>query len=196
MSFILQNYSRTSVSYNKDSFAEYNYVHPTDTIAEISADDYFIRQQSSLSVNDIITAKAVDGLVSLQVITVSPGVTTVVVIQSMDENGNVVFNTLQLKNLNGGDHLVSSITSIGQEPLLKDTPDLIVVNGGIASGPSPEPTAVMQSNTTLFGWLPPRMTEAQRDAIAAPAEGLIIFNVTTDTLNVRAGGVWKTIQAV
>ncbi|MBK6784142.1 MAG: hypothetical protein IPG79_10535 [Saprospiraceae bacterium] len=33
--------------------------------------------------------------------------------------------------------------------------------------------------------LPPRMTTGQRDAIASPASGLIIYNTTTNSLEIR-----------
>lgn len=32
------------------------------------------------------------------------------------------------------------------------------------------------------GFLPPRMTDAERDAITSPADGLIIFNTTENCL--------------
>ncbi len=196
MSFILQNYSRASVSYNKDSFVGYHFKQLADTVAEINADDYFLSQQASLEIDDLIQVQASDGLVTLKITALTPKVTTAIAIQSLDENGDVVFNTVQVKNLNGGGRIVLTIINIGQDPQLVDSPDLISLNGGISSGGATEATAVMQSDSTDKGWLPPRMTTAERDAIAFPAEGIFIFNTTTDTLDIRAGGVWKTITAV
>ncbi len=196
MSFILQNYSRASVSFNKDSFADYHYIHPTDTIEEIGVADYFLNQQNSLSINDIIQVKAVDGLVSFRVTAVTPQVTTVIAIQNLDENGDVVFNTVQVKNLNGGGEFVVSSTAFGEEPKLTDIPGLRAVNEGLSTGGSNEASAVIQSVSTDKGWMFPNMTEAQRDAINAPAEGLVIFNTTNDALSVRSGGVWKVISTV
>ncbi|QMU63124.1 MAG: hypothetical protein GKR88_01750 [Flavobacteriaceae bacterium] len=56
----------------------------------------------------------------------------------------------------------------------------IVVNavsyGQIAIGTTtPSPSAVLDVNSTTQGFLPPRMTKAQIDAIASPAEGLIVY---------------------
>lgn len=46
-----------------------------------------------------------------------------------------------------------------------------------------EETAIFQINSTTQGVLIPRMTEAQRDAIADPPEGLWIYNLTSHSFN-------------
>jgi hypothetical protein len=51
-------------------------------------------------------------------------------------------------------------------------------------------SAILQVNATNRGFLPPRMTTTQRDAIVSPATGLVLFNTTTDTLQVRASTGW------
>jgi hypothetical protein len=43
------------------------------------------------------------------------------------------------------------------------------------TGANPDPSAVLDMNVTDRGFLTPRMTKAQRDAIAAPATGLLIY---------------------
>lgn len=50
--------------------------------------------------------------------------------------------------------------------------------------------AVINLQSTTKGFLPPRMTTVQRDAIATPTEGLLIYNTTTDLLNVYNGSAW------
>jgi hypothetical protein len=37
------------------------------------------------------------------------------------------------------------------------------------------------------------MTTAQRDLIATPAEGLVIYNTTTQVLNFYNGAVWAAV---
>ena len=61
-----------------------------------------------------------------------------------------------------------------------------------------DPSAAFQINSTTQGLLPPRMTTPQRDAIANPAEGLLIYNTTTDEINMYqnsssswAGGLYS-----
>jgi len=51
-------------------------------------------------------------------------------------------------------------------------------------------TSVLDLRSTTKGFLPPRMTTAQRDAIASPAEGLVVYNTTTKSLDLRAASSW------
>ncbi len=44
------------------------------------------------------------------------------------------------------------------------------------------------------GLLPPRMTTGQRDAIASPASGLIIYNTTTNSLEIRNSSAWVSLS--
>lgn len=59
---------------------------------------------------------------------------------------------------------------------------------------SPDASAMLDVTSTTRGLLPPRMTTAQRDAIASPANGLILYNSTTSKLQVRAGGAWVDLH--
>jgi hypothetical protein len=54
-------------------------------------------------------------------------------------------------------------------------------------------SAILDVTSTTRGLLPPRMTTTERDAISAPATGLMIFNTTTNTLNLFNGSVWFEI---
>jgi len=71
----------------------------------------------------------------------------------------------------------------------------IHVNGntGIGTG-VPNASAQLDVNSTTRGFLPPRMTGTQRDAISSPANGLMIYNTTTDKLQVRAAGAWVDLH--
>ncbi|HYE86449.1 MAG TPA: hypothetical protein VEA16_08850 [Vicinamibacterales bacterium] len=51
-------------------------------------------------------------------------------------------------------------------------------------------SAVLQLTSTTSGFLPPRMTSTQRDAISSPATGLTIYNTTTNTLQIYNGSAW------
>jgi hypothetical protein len=51
-----------------------------------------------------------------------------------------------------------------------------------------------QIDSTTRGFLPPRMTTTQINAIATPAEGLVVFNTTIGHLCVRAAGVWHKLS--
>ena len=65
------------------------------------------------------------------------------------------------------------------------------VSGGIGVGTTaPDASALLDLQSQTRGFLPPRMTEAERDAIVSPADGLVIYNTTTGCLNYYAAGTW------
>lgn len=53
-----------------------------------------------------------------------------------------------------------------------------------------DPSAAMQVSSTTKGFLPPQVTEVQRDAIPSPAAGLVVYNTTTNKLNNYDGTQW------
>ena len=54
-------------------------------------------------------------------------------------------------------------------------------------------SAKLQVDATDKGFLPPRMTSTQRDAITSPADGLIIYNTTNNRLEVSSASSWRTL---
>jgi len=50
--------------------------------------------------------------------------------------------------------------------------------------------------STTQGILFPRMTTTQKIAIAAPDDGLVVYDTTLNKLCVRANGAWETITSV
>jgi uncharacterized protein (TIGR02145 family) len=93
--------------------------------------------------------------------------------------------------------LLSSGSTAGNTPYWDGTQ--WVVNGtnfhnnggaiGIGTS-SPNASAITEMNSTAQGFLPPRMTTAQRNAILNPADGLIIFNISSGCPNYFFGGIW------
>jgi hypothetical protein len=55
-------------------------------------------------------------------------------------------------------------------------------------------SALFQMNSTTKGFLPPRMTNSERDAVQSPAEGLTIFNTSSQTMDVYTSSGWKQIN--
>ncbi len=64
---------------------------------------------------------------------------------------------------------------------------------GITSGM--EETAQLELNSTDKGFLPPRMTTAQKNAISSPATGLMVYDTTLNKLCVYTGSAWETITS-
>jgi hypothetical protein len=61
---------------------------------------------------------------------------------------------------------------------------------------TPNASAQLDINSTTKGILIPRMTTAQRDGITNPANGLMIYNSTTEQYNFRNGSRWQNVGAI
>jgi len=66
-------------------------------------------------------------------------------------------------------------------------------NNNVVVGGNDVSSAKLSVNATDKGFLPPRMTTAQRDAISLPAEGLHIYNTETKCVNFYNGENWFEI---
>lgn len=58
---------------------------------------------------------------------------------------------------------------------------------------NPDPSAALQVESSTRGFLPPRLTETQRDAIVAPLPGLQIFNSTDSVMEYYNGICWLKV---
>jgi hypothetical protein len=54
-------------------------------------------------------------------------------------------------------------------------------------------SAMLQVDSTTRGFLPPRMTTVQRDAIASPVAGLIVYDTTLNLLHFFNGTIWVSL---
>ena len=66
-------------------------------------------------------------------------------------------------------------------------------NLGIGTS-SPDASSLVDISSTSMGFLPPRMSITERNAISSPAAGLIIYNTTTSRPNIYNGTIWKTFD--
>jgi hypothetical protein len=62
-----------------------------------------------------------------------------------------------------------------------------------ATGASPDPSAMLDVSSSQSGFLLPRMSEPERDAIASPAQGLLLFNTTANCLQIFLPPSWQNI---
>lgn len=60
---------------------------------------------------------------------------------------------------------------------------------------APAASAILEGRSTTKGFLAPRMTTTQRNAIASPATGLMIYNTTTGAFNYYNGSSWNPISS-
>jgi hypothetical protein len=68
-----------------------------------------------------------------------------------------------------------------------------ILNGG--GNFNPVSAALLQIDSTTKGVILPRMTSAQRDAIASPVAGLEIYNTSTNKKNLYTGSAWEQVTS-
>ncbi len=85
----------------------------------------------------------------------------------------------------------------GVTPFLAAQQPMVDINGHMGIGTlAPNPAAILDLSSTTAGFLTPRMTTAQRDAIASPPSGLLIFNTDINSFQHYVGpptSAWTTI---
>lgn len=59
----------------------------------------------------------------------------------------------------------------------------------------PAASAILELRSTARGFLMPRLTTGERDAVASPATGLLLFNSTLTDLNVYSGSAWRMLPS-
>ena len=71
----------------------------------------------------------------------------------------------------------------------------IVNTGVIGVGTStPDASAALEVNSSTKGFLPPSLSNTERNAISSPAAGLIIFNSDENILQIFDGSIWRNIS--
>jgi uncharacterized protein (TIGR02145 family) len=108
-----------------------------------------------------------------------------------------------LTGTQGPQGLISNGSAAGNTPYWNGTTWVVnnsnIHNNGTGVGigtSTPNASAKVEIASTTQGFLPPRMTTAQRDAIASPGVGLIIFNTTSNCLNFYIGTNWNEVCGV
>jgi hypothetical protein len=64
-----------------------------------------------------------------------------------------------------------------------------LVVGALSSVPS----AILSATSTTRGFLPPRMTTTEKNAISSPAAGLVVYDTTTNKLCCYDGSTWNDL---
>jgi hypothetical protein len=108
---------------------------------------------------------------------------------------------IKLNNVNYRESGVLSIfekSNVGNLYFRSNTADIILNDFGfgnvIVGGPINNPSAKLSIHSTTQGFLPPRMTNAQRLAIASPAVGLMVYCTdATEGLYINKSTGWQFI---
>jgi len=79
-------------------------------------------------------------------------------------------------------------------PTLTSAPDFrafeSTAGGAYFNTTSVQASAILQADSITKGFLPPRMTTTQRDAISSPAAGLVVYDNTTNAVAYRDATNW------
>ena len=71
----------------------------------------------------------------------------------------------------------------------------IAATGNVCIGStSPNANAILDLQSTTKAFMPPRMTTTQRDAVATPTAGMVVYNSTTNKLNVYTTA-WEAVTS-
>jgi hypothetical protein len=70
----------------------------------------------------------------------------------------------------------------------------IDASGNVGIGGTANAAAILDAASTTKGFLPPRMTTAERDAISSPPAGLVLYNTSTNKLQVRTNTAWADLH--
>jgi hypothetical protein len=71
------------------------------------------------------------------------------------------------------------------------------LGGSLLIGTTTDVTSsICTLESTTKGFLPPRMTTTQKNAIASPATGLVVYDTTLNKLCVRTASAWETITSL
>lgn len=70
-----------------------------------------------------------------------------------------------------------------------------ISTGGVSLGAtSPAATAILDLTSTTKGFLAPRMTTAQRNAISSPATGIVLYNTSNNVYEFKDSERWQRIN--
>lgn len=115
----------------------------------------------------------------------------------------LLYNGAQVLTGAGPSSYVSSITGTANQVIASGSTGAVTLSlpqsiatssnlqfGTLGLGAAADSTAILSVTSTAKGFLPPRMTTVQRDAIGTPATGLTIYNTTTNAVNVYDSTQW------
>jgi hypothetical protein len=101
-------------------------------------------------------------------------------ITAYDSNGNIAINAS-----NNGNRSIA-LRGLGASGA--------VLIGNITTANGTSYSAILQADSTTQGFLPPRMTTLQRNAIASPPNGLIVFDTDVQNLCYRRDSTWVQVS--
>ncbi|GAB4290937.1 MAG: hypothetical protein Kow0068_16300 [Marinilabiliales bacterium] len=110
----------------------------------------------------------------------------------MDENGGTNFTIIGSNKLYSVPYaLYAKNAGNGSSQWTTGSNGIYYSSGSVGIGTStPNTNAALDVNSSTQGFLPPRMTNEQRDSIINPPVGLMIYNISTDCINIFKSTGW------
>jgi len=71
----------------------------------------------------------------------------------------------------------------------------VVNSGSVGIGATPNVNAILDVSSTSKAFMPPRMTTAQKNAIATPTASMVVYDTDIGSLNVHNGTSWISIMS-
>jgi hypothetical protein len=113
------------------------------------------------------------------------------------DNGELYLNALGYYQYRVADFITSRTLSASNAFLFFTTDYGLIIdaNASVGCGTSGNnlASAKLQVDSTTRGFLPPRMTTTQKNAIASPAAGLVVYDSTTNKLQCYNGSTWNDL---
>jgi len=104
---------------------------------------------------------------------------------------NLIYTPASATSWNANDRLF--VIANGASAGTRSNAVTVMKSGNVGIGTAaPETSAILDVESTSKGFLPPRMTTQQRNAISTPVEGLTIYNTDKSSLEWFTGEGWFT----
>ena len=72
----------------------------------------------------------------------------------------------------------------------------VLASGSVGIGTAtPDANAILDVSSTTKAFLPPRMTTTEKNAVASPAAGMLVYDSTLNKLAVYTGAAWEAITS-
>lgn len=115
---------------------------------------------------------------------------------SVDLSGYLDNTDAQTLSLAGSDLSISggnTITLPNDNDWTVNGSDIHNANAGNVGIGTATPAGILDVTSTTSGVIMPRMTAVQRNAIATPVNGMMVYNTDEDCMNVYQAGAWQSL---
>jgi hypothetical protein len=104
---------------------------------------------------------------------------------------------VDIKSTQGTGRIIHGIGSTNSLSFVVNSAERLRIDasGNAGIGGTANAAAILDAASTTKGFLPPRMTTAERDAISTPPAGLMVYNTSTNKLNFYNGSAWEAVTS-